>query len=139
MLFSVILGALLYIAIQLFWYSPLGFGRVWLTAKQQSSTGAIEEAKQPGWFPKSLQGIVIPALLMSMALHALYIVLGRFGVGVFFGATLGLFALTTVKKYSQWNAADQTTRVLWRLQDGALLLSLLTLALFVAWAMHTLY
>ncbi len=139
MLLSILLGAILYGLIQFLWYSPWGFGGVWLAAKQQSSAEAIEEAKQPGWIRKGLQGIVIPALLMSMAMHALYMVLGRLGVGVFFGATLGLFVLTTVKKYSQWKAADQATRVLWRLQDGVLFVSLLTLALFVTWSLHTLY
>lgn len=47
MILSVILGALLYILIQFLWYSPLGFGRVWLAAEQQSVAEAIDEAKKP--------------------------------------------------------------------------------------------
>ncbi len=139
MILSVLFGALLYIAIQFLWYSPWGFGRAWLASEQSSPEEALRELRKPGFLPESIQGILVPSLLMSIALHALYAVLGKLGVVVFFGATVLLFLLTVAKKYKGWKQTDQATRLKWQLEDGVLLLSLLTLALFVFFLGHKLY
>lgn len=139
MILSVVLGAVLYLLIQFFWYSPLGFGRIWLASEQSTPEEAIRDLKKPGFLPESIQGILVPSLLMSIALNALYAVLGRLGIVVFFGATFGLFILTVGKKYGQWGKTDHATRLKWQLQDGVLLLSLLAVASFVFFLGHKLY
>ncbi len=131
MLFSILIGACLYILIQFVWYSPWGFGRVWLASEQSSPDEAIHELKKPGFIPESIQGILIPSFLMSIALHALYAVLGKLGVVVFFWATFGIFLLTVGKKYREWNRVDHATRLKWQVEDGAFSLSLFSLALFI--------
>lgn len=139
MILSVLFGALLYITIQLLWYSPWGFGRAWLASEQSSPTEALRELKKPRLLPESIQGILLPSLLMSIALHALYAVLGKLGVVVFFGAIVVLFLLTVAKKYREWKRVDHATRLKWQMEDGVLLLSILTLALFVFFLGYRLY
>lgn len=139
MLVSIFFGALLYLAIQFLWYSPWGFGRAWLASEQSSPEDALRELRKPGLLPESIQGILVPSLLMSIALHALYAVLGKLGVMVFSSATLTLFLLTVAKKYKGWNEVDHATRLKWQIEDGVLLLSMLVLALFVFFLGHKLY
>lgn len=139
MLLSIVLGALLSMLVQFFWYSPIGLGKTWLSLKHSSPERAIGELKSPDIVPKSLLEIIAPACLMSLAIHALAIVLAGFDASVFWGGVALMLFTTTLPKYRHWSRIDADTRSLHFLGDGALATSLFLLALFVSWAGHTLY
>lgn len=139
MFFSVLLGALLYIVIQFLWYSPFGFGQHWLALKKGTLDLATEGGSNLRGVPASIQHLIFPALLMSVALHTLAVVLARFGTIVFF-VGVGLMFLSTVAwKYTGWSKTESSTRLQWYVTDGALLASLVTLALFVTLAQGRVY
>lgn len=139
MIFSLLFGALLYGLVQFVWYSPLLFGREWLGVQQITPEQAIARLEKGGVFPESIQGIVLPAVLMSAAVHTLMIVFGRLGYGYFFLMLLVLFLLTVIKKYRHWSRVSTTERKGWYIQDGALFCSLLLLGIFVLTWKNTLY
>lgn len=139
MLLSVTLGALLYALIQFVWYSPMLFGQRWLSLKHTSPEVLVGGLKSPQIVPESILQIIAPAFLMSAAIHALVIVLARFGIHIFWMGVLFMFLATALPKYRHWVQMDTDTRSLNFLGDGALVASLLLLALFVLWASNTLY
>lgn len=136
MLLSVTLGAALYIATQFFWYSPLVAGKRWLSLRRSTPEKALSEVRAPDAVPESFLQILAPAFLMSAAIHALAIVLGRFGQLVFFFGVAGMFVLTAGPKYLK---IESSSRSLALIGDGALLLSLTLLAVFVLLGRGTLY
>jgi len=139
MIFSIILGALLYGLVQFTWYSPYLLGPVWLRLTKTTEE-KVQRALSRSFFSwDSIGQVVVPAFLMSMALHALGLVLARFSVGTFYLVTGGIFVLTTFPKYLQYWKADRGQYQLFWIYDGVFFVSLALLALFVNWAQHTLY
>ncbi|TXH01083.1 MAG: DUF1761 family protein [Candidatus Moraniibacteriota bacterium] len=139
MLLSVTLGALLYALIQFVWYSPILFGQQWLSLKHTSPEALVGGLKSPQIVPESILQIIAPAFLMSAAIHALVIVLARFGIHIFWMGVMFMFLTTALPKYRHWSRMDSDARSLHFLGDGALAASLLLLALFVPWSSNTLY
>ncbi|TXG99753.1 MAG: hypothetical protein E6P95_04540 [Candidatus Moraniibacteriota bacterium] len=132
MILSVFLGALLYSSIQLLWYSPLLFGSTWIRMTQTS------EDEVTRLVPKSFLGwetagqLVVPALLMSMAIHALYLVLIRLGALSFWFGVGGMIVLTSAPKYIRFRQEIRSASFrLNLLYDGALVVSLIALSLLV--------
>lgn len=139
MFLSIILGALLYALIQSLWYSPLLFGREWLSLKQLTPETALETSSLGGGMPTTLQSLIFPAILMSLAIHALALVLSGIDPSLFWGGVVLMFLTTALPKYRHWPRIEADTRSLHFLGDGALAASLLLLTLFVLWSSHTLY
>lgn len=139
MIFSIILGALLYGLVQFTWYSPYLLGPVWLRLTKTTEE-EVERALPQFWLSWDVIGqTLVPAVLMSMAIHALGLVLARFGAHIFFLAVAAIFVVTALPKYLREIRADRNTVRLFFVYDGAFLVSLVLLALFVNWAQHTLY
>lgn len=139
MFLSLLLGALLYVFIQFLWYSPLLFGTAWIAWKEKVPDGFGSELPQSNGLPAGIPAILVPALLMSVAINTLYVVLARLGPEVYFGAVWGLFSLTVIKKYGGWRQATPPLRRLWYISDGALLVSLITLAFLVFFLQNGVY
>ncbi|MGB4943331.1 MAG: hypothetical protein WBO92_04465, partial [Candidatus Moraniibacteriota bacterium] len=74
-------GALAYALVQFLWYSPFLFGSLWRLQRGLSAEAVSREATGVGWGGRTLTGIVVPALLVSMSLIALSLVLSRVGLG----------------------------------------------------------
>lgn len=139
MLLSVLLGAVLYLIVQFFWYSPLGFGRAWLSLKRVTPEQTIATLSSPTIVPESVLHLIAPAFLMSTAIHALAFVVGKFGPQIFI-ATLGaMFLLTAGPKYLGQAIRDPEARLLAHIGDGALFLSLAALAAYIVWAAGRVY
>ena len=67
----ILFGALAYSLAQFIWYSPFWFGPAWRRTQGVSSESVYQAAVAPGWVGRIVAGVIVPALLTSLALVAL--------------------------------------------------------------------
>lgn len=139
MILSLFLGAFLYIIIQFFWYSPLGFGKKWLVLKQLTSEETITNLKQLGPISEIFQGVIFPAIVMSAAFHALFLVLSHFGTAIYVAGALTMTLSILLPKYRRWLTLSKKEQTLLKMSDGAFFTSLFFLILYILWAHGRLY
>lgn len=139
MFLSVGLGAMLYMVVQFFWYSPYFFGPLWLGLMKKREVEVIGESLNYTRGKTILSQLLMPALLMSTALHALELVLRSQGIVTYILAIGILFGLTVLPKYLKQQPLPLGGRRLALMHDGALAFSLISLAVFVSWSRYALY
>ena len=131
MLGSLVLGAGLYILTQLFWYSPFVAGQLWLRWGGRTEEESLREAAWENQKKHALGQVVMPAFLMSMAIHALYLVLIRLSTSAYILGVVGMILLSTLPKYVRSESRVTNVLRMHVLHDGALIVSLTLLGLFV--------
>lgn len=133
MLFSLLVGVLVYILAQFLWYAPFGFGSLW--RRYQKRKGAVLNTEEPVALPAfvspTFRTIILPAIIMSMALHVLRVVFENQNELQFFSLVFVLWFLVVAGKHFR-KAIDTIQRKKWYIEDGALLWSLLWVAQVVS-------
>lgn len=121
-LFPILSGSLAYSIAQFIWYSPFWFGPAWRRTQGVSSESVYQAAVAPGWVGRIVAGIIVPALLTSLALVVLERMLDRSlpGAGVFIAASLVLVVSVSAPKYIRAAISQHWPDAAVRLQDGAL-------------------
>lgn len=124
MLLSFLIGVAVYTLAQLLWYSPFGFGPLWERLQKSVPGEEASPVALPAFVPSSVRGIVLPAVLISLALHVLRIMMSRSDFVGFLSGVLTLWFFVVMPKYLRKNISA-TQRQKWYIEDGALLWSLL--------------
>lgn len=126
--FSLLGGVFIYILAQFLWYAPFGFGVLWRRYQKRKDVAlpAEEPVVLPTFIPSTFRTIILPAIIMSMALHVLRVVFERQDEVQFLLLVIILWFLVVVGKH--FRKVDTTQRKKWYIEDGALLWSLLWMA-----------
>lgn len=128
---SLILGAGLYVLTQLFWYSPFVVGQLWMRWRGKIEEESLREAAWENQKKHALGQVVVPAFLMSMAIHALYLVLIRLSASAYILGVVGMILFSVLPKYVRSESRVTSVFRMHILHDGALIVSLTLLGLFV--------
>jgi hypothetical protein len=130
MLLSILIGTGVYILAQFFWYSPWAFGPQWSRHQKTAPVSSDEPLALPGFMTPNMRRIVLPALIVSFALHVFRTMTIGFGLSGFFFGTVILWLGVVARKYLKKEIAVGE-REKWLIEDGALLWSLSLVAVSV--------
>lgn len=133
MTLSLFFGVLTYILAQFLWYAPFGFGSRWRRYQKRKHVvfTAEEPVVLPAFVSPTFRTIILPAIIMSMALHVLRVVFENQDEVQFLLLVFVLWLLVVARKHFQ-KATDPIQRKKWYIEDGALLWSLLWVAQVVS-------
>lgn len=132
MFLSLLAGTLVYILAQVVWYSPFGFGPRWTQYQKTIASEKYSEkdAEQsvfltlPEYIPLPLRAILLPAFAISLSLHVFRVMLPGLSGTILLFVVLMIWFSVAMGKYFRKNL-DVTQRRKWRIEDGAVLWSLL--------------
>lgn len=131
MLLSILIGTGVYILAQFIWYSPWAFGPAWSRLQKKAPSKMNEPVALPSFVTPNVRRILLPALIVSFALHVFRAMTIGFGLSGFFLGTVILWFGVVIRKYLK-KKADVAGREKWLIEDGALLFSLIVVAVSVA-------
>ena len=129
---SLLAGTLVYILAQIVWYSPFGFGLRWTRyqktiASEKNSEKDVERSgflMLPEYIPLPLRAILLPACGISLSLHVFRVMMPGLSGTILLLVVLMIWLSIVMGKYFRKNL-DVTQRRKWRIEDGAVLWSLL--------------
>lgn len=127
MLVSLLVGTGVYMLAQFVWYAPFGFGPLWSRYRKATPVSGESPLALPGFVTPSVRGILLPALIISLALHVFRIMTPRLGSASFLFGVLVLWCLVVAGKHLL-KSIGEAERRRWFIEDGALLWSLLWVA-----------
>ncbi|MBP9728026.1 MAG: hypothetical protein KBD27_01475 [Candidatus Moranbacteria bacterium] len=127
MILSLLSGVVVYILAQFLWYAPFGFGALWWQYQKIVLPKTREPVALPAFISPTFRTIVLPAVIMSMALHVLRVVFHDQDEIHFLFLVIALWFLVVAGKYFR-KSSDTIQRKKWYIEDGALLWSLLWVA-----------
>lgn len=130
MLFSILIGSVVYILAQFLWYSPWGFGSRWRRLVKVAPTALSEPLALPDFLSPTVRQILLPAVIVSFSLHVFRVITAGLGLSGFFLGTGVLWYGVVIRKYFK-EKISTVERQKWLIEDGALLSSLALVALSV--------
>lgn len=127
MFLSLLVGVIVYMVAQFFWYAPFAFGPLWTRLSKDVPSSSIVPIALPAFMGPSMRNILFPAVIVSFELHVLRVVVSGLSTESFLCIIIGLWLSVVAGKYLR-KSVEETQRRKWHIEDGALLWSLLWVA-----------